>query len=248
MSWGWILGKCFIFRVKRFSLAMKYVDEYWGYQGQSLYRLPVRTIPLSPAQSMEVNMDLSYHSRHAASAARLRKRIQREGYTMSGKKVWSQEEDELFRSLFPDYAAITKALPHRTYFACRGHARKLGIVTARPPFTAKELSLIRRLYPAAEREELLLLLPGRKWEQIKSLANRHGVHRLPKSFAPTGVPVLDQIRLRCRELNYSMPDLDKLIRGKGYFAKGNWCHGHIHHRDIGRAVRALFGDLKADWK
>ncbi len=108
MSWSWILGKCFIFRVKRFSLAMNNSDEYRGYRGRSLSRLSVCTIALSLVGSTQVDMDLSYHSRHAASVARLRKRIQREGYTMSGKKVRSREEDDLFRSLFPDYAAITK--------------------------------------------------------------------------------------------------------------------------------------------
>ena len=193
-------------------------------------------------------MTLSYHSRNAANAARQRSRVQREGYTMSGQKVWNEAEDELLRSLFPDYKAIVKALPHRTYFACRTRARTLGLVVARPPFTAKELSLIRRLYPAADRDELLARLPGRDWGRITAFAQRHGVRRLPKTYKPTGVQVLDQIRSRCRELNYTMPDLDKLIRSKGYFGKANWSRGHIHHRDIGRAVRALFGELKADWK
>lgn len=123
-----------------------------------------------------------------------------------------------------------------------------GLVVPRPPFTARELSLVRRLCPTADRDELLKLMPGREWDHIKLLAKRNGIHRIPKSYKSTGVAVLDQIRSRCRELNYTMPDLDKLIRSKGYFRKANWSHGHIHHRDIGRAVRALFGDLKADRK
>ena len=193
-------------------------------------------------------MDLSYYSRHAATAKRVRKRIQREGYTMSGQKIWSEDEDDQIRAHYPDYSAIAKALPHRTYSACRGRARNLGIVTKRPPFTIRELSIVRRHYPEGDREEVLALLPGRTWKQIADFAKRHRVRRRLRPFMPTGVIVLDQIRSRCRDLNYSMVDLDKLVRSKGYFSKANWYGGHIHHRDIGRAVNALFGDLKADWK
>jgi hypothetical protein len=193
-------------------------------------------------------MSLADLTRNAKSAERTRRRIKREGLTMKGDKVWTAEEDEVVRTTFPDYQAIRRVLPHRTYFACRTRARTLELVTKRPPYTARELSVVRRLYPTAEREVLMPLMPGRTWDQIANLAKRHGIHRAPKPFYPTGVTVLDQIRTRCRELNYTMPDLDKLIRSRGYFAKANWYNGHIHHRDIGRAINALFGDLKADWK
>ncbi len=192
-------------------------------------------------------MDLSNHSRHAASATRLRKRIQREGFTMDGKKVWTIEEDNIVRSLFPDYKAMLKELPHRSYSGFRYRAHVLDLVTRRPPFTAKELSTIRRFYPTAEREELLSLLPGRKWHAIASVAARNGIYRELKPFKVTGLTVLDQIRLRCRELNYTMPDLDKMARTKHYFEKAAWLN-YTSHRALGRAVDALFGDMKADWK
>lgn len=193
-------------------------------------------------------MDLSYHSRNAVNAVRNRSRIQRSGVSCSGQKLWTADEDEIIRSLYPKYVEIMKRLPHRTYRACLTRARKLKVVDERPPYTMRELSVVRRLYPAGEREEILSLLPGRTWQQIGDLAGRHGISRLPKSFTPTGVLVLDQIRARCRELNYTMPDLDKMIRGKGYFGKANWYAGHIHYRDIGRAVNVLYGNLRVDWK
>jgi hypothetical protein len=193
-------------------------------------------------------MDLSYHSRNAATANRLRERVKREGRTFNGLKVWSEEEDNKLRAHYPDYSAIASALPHRTYDACRARAREIGIVIRRPPFTARELSVIRRLYPSEERSEVLAALPGRDWVSVAKLASRHGIHRKPKPFKPTGVLVLDQIKERCRELNYSMSELDKMVRGKGYFRKASWCWGYLNDRDIGRAVRALFGDIKADWK
>jgi hypothetical protein len=168
---------------------------------------------------------------------------------MRGDKVWTVEEDEVVRSKYPDYAAIRKALPHRTYFACRARARTLRIVKERPPYTGKELSIVRRLYPKADREDILSSLPGRTWSQINDLANRNGIRRAPKPFKITGIKVLDQIRTRCRELNYSMPDLDKMARTKTYFAKAKWLiRNKINHRAIGRAVDALHGDIEADWK
>lgn len=58
--------------------------------------------------------------------------------------------------------------------------------------------------------------------------------------------MLDQIRSRCRDLNYSMSHLDKLAKSKRYFEKQ---HGlTIPAIAIGRAVDVLFGDLKVDWK
>ena len=148
----------------------------------------------------------------------------------------------------PELLCYNQGATHRTLAACKGRAKTLRVATPRPPLTARELSVVRRLYPAGERGELFAALPGRKWHQIADFARRHGIHRPRKSYKPTGIPVLDQIRTRCRDLNYTMPDLDRMIKGKGYFAKANWCIGHIHHRDIGRAVHALFGDIKADWK
>lgn len=193
-------------------------------------------------------MSIAYLTRNANSAERNRQRIKREGFTIRGDKIWTTEEDEIVRFLFPSYPDIVGALPHRTLRACRTRARTLNLVTRRPPFTARELSLVRRLYPTAVREVLMPLMPGRTWDQIAKLATRNGIYRLPKPFLPTGITVLDQIRARCRELNYTMPDLDKMIRSRGYFGNANWSNGHIHHRDIGRAINALFGDLRADWK
>ncbi|WP_150129938.1 SANT/Myb-like DNA-binding domain-containing protein [Sinorhizobium sp. RAC02] len=205
------------------------------------------SIALSSSEEVRI-MSLAYFARNVASGERARKKMRREGVNMSGDKLWSAVEDELIKRLYPNYVAILTELPHRTYSACRTRARTLGVVKERPPYTAKELSIVRRLYPAGDREKLLALLPGRTWDQVGDLAKRHGIRRAPKLFKPTGVVVLDQIRARCRELNYTMPDLDKMIRSKGYFKKANWCKGHIHHRDIGRAVSALFGDVKAEWK
>jgi hypothetical protein len=94
---------------------------------------------------------------------------------MSGQKIWTLYEDDLMRSLFPDYAAIRRAIPHRTYFACRARARALGLVIKRPQFTARELSVIRRAYPSGERDEIMALLPGRNWPQVRDFANRKGI-------------------------------------------------------------------------
>lgn len=193
-------------------------------------------------------MDLADHSRHAAKATQSRKRIQREGFTMNGKKVWTNQEDDVVRSMFPNYKAICRALPHRSYSGIRYRAHVLDLVTRRRPFTARELSIIRRIYPTGDRQELEAQLPGRDWQAIAGVATRNGIHRKLKPFKVTGVAVIDQIRSRCRELNYTMPDLDKLVKSKKYFSDAKWLSGHIHLRAIGRAVRVLFGDLKADWK
>lgn len=193
-------------------------------------------------------MELSYHGRAAAKAIRSRERMQREGVTPGGHKLWTPAEDQIVRSLFPNYGALLKALPHRTYAGIRYRTMRLKLVKLRPGFTGKELSIIRRRFLQAGKDEIIALLPGHSWAAIIQFAARHGLRRPPKPLKLTGIKVIDQIKQRCRELNYSMSDLDKMARTKRYFQKACWLNGHIHHRAIGKAVKILFGDLKADWK
>lgn len=166
---------------------------------------------------------------------------------MSGAKLWLPAEDNAIRSLFPDYEANSGA-PTPIVRCLPASRTRVGGCPAAQALDSKGASIIRRRYATAAKDELLELLPGRTWPQIVDVANRHRLFRDPKPYKPTGVEIVDQIRTRCRELNYSMTDLDKITRSKRYFAKAKWHGGHVHHRAIGRAVKVLFGDLKADWK
>lgn len=187
-------------------------------------------------------------ARNARSAQRTREEIKRRGFTMTGAKLWSEDEEKILRELYPDYKAICKRLPHRTHSACRYSCGQLKLTRPIHMWTAAEISLLRRVYTRGTKAEIAQAFPHLRWMQIKSIARWYDIHRARQPFLPTGIPIIDEIRSRCFELNYTMVDLDKLTHSR-YFARQCWHNnGHLHHRAIGKAIKVLFGEIRARWK
>ena len=189
-------------------------------------------------------MDLSTASRFAAQGQRVRAAIARRGMVGNGLKLWCPDEDRLMREQFPNYPALMAALPGRTYYAIRARARTLGLVQCRPPWTSADISRLRRLYPTASREELLAAFPGREFESIKGKAHQYKLYRRKRSYVSTGVPLIDQIHDRAFRLHIYMPELDKMAGTRRFFQSGQ---RRLDYRCIGRAVRALGGELTIKW-
>lgn len=192
-------------------------------------------------------MEIQSLTRGAITAERMRRRIQRSGFNMCGQPLWTEKELDLLRKHHPDYKAAMRALKRRSYGGIRAKAQQLGLTIKRKSWTAREVSLLRRVYPTASHEEISELLPNRSWTQIKSAAGYHKIYRKRKPFKGTGISVLDQIRERSFELRYSMVDLDALSHSKSYFAKGNWHRGWVNQKAVAKAIKALDGEMKAGW-
>ncbi|MBX4911216.1 MULTISPECIES: hypothetical protein [Rhizobium] len=194
-------------------------------------------------------MSLAYFARNAASAVRARKRIRREGYNMRGHKLWSEAEDAVVRKFAPDYAKIHKKLPHRTLVAIGTRCRRLGLKQRfQHIYSASEISKLRRLYARASKEEICAAFPHSTWINIQQVARYHHIRRdRCKNYCLTGFPTLDEVRRRCREIRWSMPDLDKAAKTGTYFSRAGWIGKKINHRALGRAIEALDGVVKADW-
>lgn len=192
-------------------------------------------------------MSLAYFARNARSAERARRRMQREGVTMSGAKLWTDEEREIVEKLAPDYDAIVKRLPHRTRTAIKSQAGKMGLSRAIHIWTAAEISKLRKLYPRASAEEICTAFPHSTWINIRQAARYHGFRRLNKAYKPTGIGALDEVRRKCFEINWTMGDLDKAAKTKKYFRKCGWIGKKINHRALGRAIEALDGVVQAQW-
>lgn len=189
-------------------------------------------------------MDIRRLARNAAAAQSLRRWRE-----LSSADLWKPEDDEVFRRLYPDYGALRKAFPSRSYRAIQGHASRLGIAAKRHRWTAAELSRLRRLYQSASREDVLAAFPGMGWKQIKARAEHAGLHRPRRPYCPTGHAILDDIRSRCFELRYSMVDLDEMARTKQYFTKAGWMRTQrIKAQPVVRAVDALDGSLLVEWR
>ncbi len=193
-------------------------------------------------------MYLAEYSQLARRAQGTRHRIQRRGVAPGGQRLWTQEEDRLCRLHHGDPAGLRRHRHGRTYPAIRSRCRTLGLAPKRNLCTAAERSRLRKLYPHATREELAAAFPTRTLLQVTALASYYGIRRNRRRYSPTGYPLLDQVRTRCLELNYSMPDLDDLAGTGGYFQKAQWhCQKGMSIAKVARAVSALGGSLCIDW-
>ncbi|RVK40917.1 hypothetical protein [Sinorhizobium meliloti] len=193
-------------------------------------------------------MSLAFYARNARSADRARQRMQREGVTMSGAKLWTEEENAVLQQHFPNYEIMMQALPHRTRTAIRFRCGKLGLTRPKHVWMASEISLLRRLYARASKQEIMAALPGRSWISIKSAAEYYRFRRERKPYATIGVDALDALRQKCFECNMYMRDLDEIVGSKGYFRKALWrANGRVDFRRVGRAIEALGGKVTAEW-
>jgi hypothetical protein len=192
-------------------------------------------------------MSLAYYARNAATAERNRRRIQREGMTMNGHKLWTDEDKEIVRQLSPNYDEICKRIPSRDRRSIRHMASVLGVAQEKHIFTGAEISKLRRLYSKASWEEILEAFPFSNKERLKGVAKYHGFSRPRRKFKPTGNQPIDALLEKCAAANISLPELDKECRTKRYFQQQNWRTRPPNYTRIVRAIKLLDGDLKAEW-
>lgn len=191
--------------------------------------------------------DLYWGARGAATAQRMRQLIKRRGMTGNGHPLWTQDEIDTVKRMVPGYAPIVKKLKRRSYWAVRSRAQMLGLAPRRHVWTAAEISRMRKVYPSGNRAEIEAAFPGFAYLHIQSIASYHGIRRTRRRLKPTGYPIIDQIRDRAFELNYSMVDLDALISSRcTYFQKAGW-HTYLDHKRISLIVKELGGTLSVDW-
>ena len=194
-------------------------------------------------------MRLSWIARGAVTAERNRAIMARTGYTMSGQKLWTSDEVEKLRRLYPKYTykQLERFLVGRSYWAIRGKCQGLGIVPNRHIWTAAEISKLRHLFRTGTVADIKAEWPKRTYAHISRVANYHGIRRGRRPLKATGLPLIDQIRDRAYELGYSMPDLDEIAGTKTYFQVAQWNRGPVNQKAIARAVKALDGNLIAVW-
>ncbi len=192
-------------------------------------------------------MSLAYHSRNAATAERNRRRIRREGVTMNGHKIWTDEERELIRQLSPNYDELCKLMPSRKRISIRKLASALGVANEKHIFTSAEISKLRRLYPKASWEEILAAFPFSNKSRLKCVASYYGFRRPKKKYKPTGDQPIDALLEKCAAANMSLSDLDKECRTKNYFSHENWRSAPPNYTRIVKAIKLLEGNLKAEW-
>ena len=194
-------------------------------------------------------MYLSQFNDHTKAAQRLRDRIKQLGTTLDGKRLWTDEEDDMCRRLYPDYVAMSRSIPDRTKPALKSRCRDLAITRSRNHFTARDIKTMRAAYPSLDMPALLKLMPGRTAAVLHAKASDMGLTRPKPQYKPTGNYLLDALRQRCFEEGYTMSDLDEYVKKDRYFRRRHWCgpRGVISYTHIVRAIHELGGRLRIEW-
>jgi hypothetical protein len=194
-------------------------------------------------------MNLTQLTRNVIFGQQAKALMQKSGMTMKGYKLWTDEEDEVLRSSYPDLQKMTVELPHRTKLAVYARCLRLGMKTERREWKASELSKLRRLYHKATHQEIMEEFPGYTWASISARARYHGISRTYRHKYPrTGKPIMDAILGRIEELGWSLRDLDEASKSGRYFRNQKWRRWKPNIKFIQRAVQAMDGELKASWK
>lgn len=192
-------------------------------------------------------MDLSFHNRTLTISMQVKERIRRTGYTPSGFKVWTAEEDEVVKSLYPLYAEMQLRFPERSLKSLHGRCERLGIAKKLHWWTGAEISKLRRLYPTASRVKIREEFPSGTWRAIEAAAKRHGMSRARRKYKRTGHHLIDAILARIEEIGWTLPDLDEEARTKKYFSNQGWRRSRPNIAKIALAVKALDFRLGIAW-
>ncbi|MHB8284042.1 MAG: SANT/Myb-like DNA-binding domain-containing protein [Caulobacteraceae bacterium] len=184
-----------------------------------------------------------------------------------GANPWDAEEERQLRTLWPDEAAFMALYPHRTFRAVMTKARKMRLPyrttprQAQTPWSAKEVSTLKRLYPSTPWPEIHAALPGRTQNQIvlqvRYLATR-GVKLVRKIANPRDAevhPVVLATIAEAARRNMTLADLDELTKtrphGEGaFFTKGRHRMPikKLRWTRIMRAAVMLGGDVSITFK
>ena len=184
-----------------------------------------------------------------AASMQAKARMQYSGKTFSGHRLWTTEEDNQVIMLHPDYSALRLALPQRTYYSIKTRARILQVVKPRHCWTAKEVSILRRMYPEASQEEISIFFPGMSWGKIAARARYAGYRRTRKPYKRTGYQPIDDILQFAFKNNMTLADVDAFAGSKNYFQKQQWIsNGFTGHKAVLRAAVALGGKVRIEWE
>jgi len=171
----------------------------------------------------------------------------RSGFTISGHRLWTDDEDLVCQIFYPDYFAISQVLYTRSRRAIQARCQKLGLVPRRLSWGWSERQILRKLYPEASREEICATFPQADWQKIQSAARYRGYRRKKKPYKITGVVALDQLRLECYERKLNMRETDEDAGTGRYFQTQGYRSKYPNFKAIHRAVRVLGGHLEVHW-
>ncbi len=169
------------------------------------------------------------------------------GETMAGDKLWSDEEIQIIRSLYPDYVKIESALKTRTLVAIKHKCRAIGLGRRIHLWSAGEIAKLRRLFPSASKEKLMAEFSFTTWQNIRSTAYRYGFRQKRRPYPKAANPLMNAVLERCMAIGWSMADLDAACGFEKYFNRRNWTHRTSNSKAVFKAIEVLGGKVSVVW-
>ncbi|TGT46841.1 hypothetical protein EN812_05740 [Mesorhizobium sp. M4B.F.Ca.ET.169.01.1.1] len=189
-------------------------------------------------------MDLERAAWLAGLSQATRLHMEKTGVTMRGHPLWRQQDDDVCRSLYPDYKALSAAFPNRSRKALEFRCWRLNITRRNRILTEEEERRFRKLYRSGTRKDLHEGFPDFNANQFYDFGRRRGLKRPRIQWLRSGDKLLDGLRDECWRLGISMADLDEFTQlSNRYFAQHRWCRSPVRHDFVLRAILELGGKV-----
>lgn len=144
----------------------------------------------------------------------------RTGMTYSGQRLWTAEEIDTLKRLYPNYEALTVAIPDRTRKAIGTKLQRCNLATPRRVWSEAEFEIMKPLYvKGAPMSTILDRLPGKTARQVWAKASHHKVRRPRRPPRKTGLALVDEVRRRAFDLHFTTADLDAISARRNYFRR-----------------------------
>jgi len=195
-------------------------------------------------------MSLRHAAKGAERAQHIRRYMKRTGRTPWGKKIWAEKEDDNIIKFYPDIKMLRRRLKSRSIAAIRQRAGALGVRRKIHIWKAPELAKLRKLCATASWRDILAAFPDLTKAQIKSCIKYRGIKCIRRRFCKTGIEIIDVVREKAYQMNFTMPDLDYMAGSKNYFSHALWHNKsrRINKKAIWDAIEALGGKISVQWE
>ena len=149
-------------------------------------------------------------------------------------------------ALYPDYAAIAEKLPNRTLPQIRQFAQGCNLVPKRHVWTVPEERRLREAVRCRQQPQAIFaLFPDLRPRQVRAKAEHLRLRWPVPAFVPSGIAIVDSVRIEARRRNLTNGDLNELC---GLAPHGYWNHSTKAKpvwRHIERVVAYLGGTIDA---
>lgn len=168
-----------------------------------------------PRELRRRRLDVAARSAAKSQSARACQKLRalaRHGYP------WTKAEDDIVVAAHPDYKRLRRMLPHRTRDAIKTRVYNLGIARKVPLWTCAEVKILRAANNrVTTKDDLCALLPHRSKRAVEEKFKRLG-YQLRKRLKSLGNPLLDHVRERALDRNFTTKELDAELGTARYWS------------------------------